>query len=198
MAKTQNPKGASSKPVAKDSSQSSKPQSNKGTTPAKSTPSGKSAQPVKKGQPVQKHKKKQFNWRTWLWPMLGIAILVGLTWFVMQQNQTNQSASSLPKEISVEEAAKLRDEGAFILDVRTEEEWNEYHIPGSTLIPLDQLETRLSEVPQGKEVVVVCRSGNRSQPGRDVLKNAGFTQVTSMSGGLKEWKAAGLPTVAGP
>jgi rhodanese-related sulfurtransferase len=82
--------------------------------------------------------------------------------------------------------------------VRDPDEWNEYHIPASTLIPLDQLETCLNEVPQGKEIAVVCRSGNRSQPGRDVLKNAGFTPVTSMSGGLKEWKAAGLPTAASP
>jgi rhodanese-related sulfurtransferase len=108
------------------------------------------------------------------------------------------AAAPLPDTISVAEAAAKRDAGAFILDVRTQDEWNEYHIPGSTLIPLDQIETRLDEVPNDKDVVVVCRSGNRSQPGRDVLKNAGFTQVTSMSGGLKEWKAAGLPTVAGP
>jgi rhodanese-related sulfurtransferase len=108
------------------------------------------------------------------------------------------AAAPLPDTISVAEAATKREAGAFVLDVRQPDEWNEYHIPGSTLIPLDQLETRLSEVPRDKEVVVVCRSGNRSQPGRDVLKNAGFTQVTSMSGGLKEWKAAGLPTVAGP
>jgi rhodanese-related sulfurtransferase len=108
------------------------------------------------------------------------------------------AAAPLPDTISVAEAAAKRDAGAFVLDVRAQDEWNEYHIPGSTLIPLDQLETRLGEVPQGKEIVVVCRSGNRSQPGRDVLKNAGFKPVTSMSGGLKEWKAAGLPTVAGP
>jgi rhodanese-related sulfurtransferase len=98
----------------------------------------------------------------------------------------------------VAETAAKRDAGAFILDVRTQEEWNEYHIPGSTLITLDQLETRLNEVPKDKEVVVVCRSGNRSQPGRDILKNAGFPQVTSMSGGLKEWTTANLPTVTGP
>ena len=110
----------------------------------------------------------------------------------------NSNAAPLPDEISVAEAAAKREAGAFILDVRTQEEWNEYHIPGSTLIPLDQLETRVKEVPQDKEVVVVCRSGNRSKPGRDALKAAGFTQVTSMSGGLKEWSAAKLPTVTGP
>jgi len=45
---------------------------------------------------------------------------------------------------------------------------------------------------------VVCRSGNRSQAGRDILLNAGFTKVTSMSGGLNEWRSLGFPTVTGP
>jgi len=43
----------------------------------------------------------------------------------------------------------------------------------------------------------VCRSGNRSKQGRDILLDAGFTQVTSMAGGLNEWKAAGYPTITG-
>ena len=105
---------------------------------------------------------------------------------------------ALPAEISVAQAAAKRDAGAFILDVRQPDEWNETHIPGATLIPLDKLEARVNEVPKDKEVVVVCRSGNRSKPGRDALKAAGFTQVTSVTGGLKDWKAAGLPTVTGP
>jgi len=115
-----------------------------------------------------------------------------------QAAAAQSSAAPLPDEISVAEAAAKRDAGAFILDVRQPDEWNEVHVPGSTLIPLDQLEARLNEVPKDKEVVVICRSGNRSQPGRDALKAAGFTQVTSVTGGLKEWKAAGLPTVTGP
>ena len=115
-----------------------------------------------------------------------------------QAAPANSSAAPLPDEISVAEAAAKREAGAFILDVRQPDEWNEVHVPGSTLIPLDQLEARLNEVPKDKEVVVICRSGNRSKPGRDALKAAGFTQVTSVTGGLKDWKAAGLPTVTGP
>ena len=78
----------------------------------------------------------------------------------------------------MEEALAKRDSGAFILDVRQPEEWNEFHAPNTTLIPLDQLATRLNEVPRDRQVVVVCRSGNRSQQGRDILRNAGFEQVT--------------------
>jgi rhodanese-related sulfurtransferase len=81
-----------------------------------------------------------------------------------------------------------------VLDVRQPEEWDQVHIPGTTLIPLGELESRLSEVPKDKEVVVVCRSGNRSQQGRDILLNAGFEQVTSMTGGLNDWRSSGYPT----
>jgi phage shock protein E len=111
---------------------------------------------------------------------------------------TAPAAAALPAEISVEEAAAKREAGAFVLDVRQPDEWNAVHIPGATLIPLDQLPARVNEVPKDKEVVVVCRSGNRSQAGRDILKSAGFSHVTSMSGGMNQWSAAGLPTATGP
>lgn len=99
----------------------------------------------------------------------------------------------LPAEVSVAEAARLRAAGAFILDVRTVGEWNEYHVPGSKLIPLDQLGNRLAEIPRDREIVVVCRSGNRSTVGRDTLLKAGFPQVTSLAGGLQAWRNAGQP-----
>jgi rhodanese-related sulfurtransferase len=105
----------------------------------------------------------------------------------------NNTPSALPSEISVSEAYNKYQSGAFLLDVRTPEEWNEFHAPNTTLIPLDELPSRLSEIPRDKEIVVVCRSGNRSQQGRDILLNAGFQQVTSMQGGLNEWRASGYP-----
>ena len=108
------------------------------------------------------------------------------------------SNSALLPEVSLQDAAKLRDAGAFVLDVREPSEWNEFHIPGSTLISLGQLQSRVSEIPKDKQVLVVCRSGNRSRTGRDILKQAGFANVTSMNGGLTEWRNSGLPTVSGP
>ncbi len=68
----------------------------------------------------------------------------------------------------------------------------------TTLIPLDELPDRLGELPKDQEIVVICRSGNRSQEGRDILIDAGYTQVSSMAGGLNEWKAAGYETITGP
>lgn len=131
----------------------------------------------------------------WIAGILIGAVVFGAVMLLI--NQTD-APDTLKGEISVEEAAALREDGAFILDVRQPEEWAEYHVPGSTLIPLGELPDRLAEVPQDQTVVVVCRSGNRSQSGRDILLQAGYTQVTSMGGGLSTWRSLGYPTVSGP
>ncbi len=139
-----------------------------------------------KRKPKRKAKKQPI----WLWiGVIGILliVLVGITL------KSQISSQPLPGEISVKEAYQKYTEGAFVLDVRTQEEWDEYHIPNATLIPLDQLPNRVNEVSKDQEIVVICRSGNRSQVGRDILRDAGFEQVTSSAGGLQAWSAAGYP-----
>lgn len=144
---------------------------------------GKRNAPVKKGFPA------------WGWGLiiLGIALVIGIGIYQAMQ----PSHTPLPAEISVAQAAQQRDQGAFILDVRQPEEWRQFHIPGATLIPLGELPNRLNEVPKDKEVVVVCRTGHRSAQGRDILLNAGFTNVTSMAGGVTQWQAQGLAIATG-
>jgi rhodanese-related sulfurtransferase len=140
----------------------------------------------------------------WALGGLGLATVVVVGLLVRQGTGATTSSAptavtaNLPAEISVAEASAKRDAGAFVLDVREPDEWNESHIPGSTLIPLGELEARVKDVPRDREVIVVCRSGNRSRTGRTILVDAGFTQVTSIAGGLRAWAAANLPTVAGP
>lgn len=109
----------------------------------------------------------------------------------------SQGAGSLPAFVSVDEAYQMYAEGTFVLDVRTVEEWNEYHAPNTTLIPLNELAARMNELPKDQPILVVCRSGNRSQTGRDILLGAGFN-ATSMNGGLSAWRDSGYPIVSGP
>lgn len=145
----------------------------------------------------QKNKTKKTN-NLWLWGGAGALVLIALLVVLFNNQGAAATTTSLPREISVEEAVVKRDEGAFILDVRQPEEWNEFHVPDSTLIPLGELASRVDELPRDQEIVIVCRSGNRSGQGRDILLDAGFTQVTSMAGGLTQWRTAGYPTVSGP
>jgi hydroxyacylglutathione hydrolase len=142
----------------------------------------------------QENKKQQ---RMITFAAIGILVLA-IIWVIMSGSATQAAVGTLPPEINTEEAYQKYQEGAFVLDVRTLEEWADHHAPDTTLIPLDELEARVNEVPRDQEIVVICRSGNRSQVGRDILLAAGFTDVTSVAGGLTGWKDAGFPTVSGP
>lgn len=123
--------------------------------------------------------------------------LVALIVYLIAASAGGIASTTLAKEVSVEQAYEMYQAGTYVLDVRTQEEWDEYHAPNTTLIPLDQLPNRLNELPKDREIVVVCRSGNRSQQGRDILLAAGFN-ATSMAGGLSEWYAKGYPIEGAP
>jgi rhodanese-related sulfurtransferase len=140
--------------------------------------------------------KKQNLKSPWFLILIGLVLILAAGYFLLKPAPTQTTA--LPSEVSVAEAATLRDAGAFVLDVRQPEEWEQAHIPGATLIPLGELQVRSNEVPKDVNVVVVCRSGNRSQQGREILMAAGYTQVTSMSGGVTQWQSEGNPVVSGP
>jgi rhodanese-related sulfurtransferase len=135
---------------------------------------------------------------SWIWSLIVIVVAVGGYWLIQMTNQRQQAVSTLPAEMSVAEVSQLDREEWFILDVREQSEWNEGHIEGATSIPLGQLEARKSELPTDKKIVVVCRSGNRSAQGRDLLLKAGFAEVTSMADGMNAWVSQGLPVVTGP
>jgi rhodanese-related sulfurtransferase len=130
---------------------------------------------------------------------IGILIAVGLIIFLIASlgsEQANQ-AGKLPASVSLDEAYQMYQDGTFVLDVRTPDEWNDFHAPNTTLIPLDELANRVNELPKDQPILVVCRSGNRSQTGRDILLQAGFN-ATSMEGGLNAWRDSGYPVVSGP
>lgn len=134
--------------------------------------------------------------RKWLWLSMIALLTIGIGALLLMKRPDTKSA--VPLEISVAEAVSKQENGSFLLDVREPDEWEAAHVSGSTLIPLGELETRVAEVPRDREIVVVCRSGNRSKAGRDILAAAGYTRVTSMTGGLLAWKSEGHPTVTGP
>lgn len=152
-----------------------------------------SAAMSKKGKSAARRPQQNLNGVLWgVAGILLIALIAGI--WLSQQNAALTTTGALPLEISVQRAYELtQNPNTVLLDVRTQEEWNEYHAINAIHIPLDELEARASELPQDKEIVVICRSGNRSQTGRDILLQAGFQRVTSVNGGLLAWSQAGYP-----
>ncbi len=132
---------------------------------------------------------------TWLWIGLGVLVLtfVAIWLFTPKTAAPADTGSSPARELTTAEAYQKYLDGVFFLDVRTQDEWNDFHLKGSTLIPLDELDSRYTELPKDREIVVVCRSGHRSASAVALLQGKGFTNLASLSGGLQAWVDADYP-----
>jgi rhodanese-related sulfurtransferase len=85
---------------------------------------------------------------------------------------------------------------AILLDVRENDEWAAGHAENAVHIPMGEIVARISEVPDGGPVHVVCRVGGRSAQVTQYLIGQGVEAV-NVSGGMLEWEAAGRPLVNG-
>jgi rhodanese-related sulfurtransferase len=81
---------------------------------------------------------------------------------------------------------------AIIVDVREDEERDAGRIPGSEHVPLGELRERAADLPEDKEIILACRSGNRSSMAAAALSEAGY-RAANLEGGVKAWTAEGLP-----
>ena len=92
--------------------------------------------------------------------------------------------------ITAQEAREIMDtrEGYVILDVRTQEEYNQGHIPGAILIPDTEIEAKAEEVLTDKDqlILVYCRSGRRSKLASEILVELGYTNIMEF-GGIIDW-----------
>jgi rhodanese-related sulfurtransferase len=94
------------------------------------------------------------------------------------------------RSISVEElAVALQTSELGLLDVREVWEFDLCRIPGSVLIPLGELTTRLRDIPATRPLVVICHHGVRSEMAQHFLLQQGMTEVLNLAGGIAEWAA---------
>lgn len=99
------------------------------------------------------------------------------------------------KQIDIDEARRLLDKGAAIIDVRESDEWRQGHIPQAIGIPRGFLEIRVEEkVPDRKTPVIMqCASGTRSAYASRAMRELGYENVYNLTGGFNAWKDRGLP-----
>ncbi len=114
---------------------------------------------------------------------------------VRRQIAEQQSAKGV-REVSVEDLAEAHAAGATILDVREADEFAAGHVDGAVFIPMSQLQGRVTEVPGGDRIFVICRSGNRSAVVADFLVAQGFDAV-NVAGGMEDWERHGFAVVRG-
>jgi rhodanese-related sulfurtransferase len=101
-------------------------------------------------------------------------------------------SDATPKEISRAEAREMLDQGAQLIDVRADHEWETGHLPGAVHIPLAELAGRVAEVDKDRPVILYCRGGNRSSMATTALAEAGY-DAAKLTDGAVGWEEEGLP-----
>lgn len=100
--------------------------------------------------------------------------------------------------IDVDEAKRRLDAGeALLVDVREPDEWHAGHVAGATHIPLGTIASRAATLPTDYEILVICRTGNRSAMAQEQLERAGLTNVANVAGGVTAWAERGYPVITG-
>lgn len=107
--------------------------------------------------------------------------------------ELNQVRQMAPVEVDV---ARRSANPPLLLDVREPEEWSGElgHVPGSKLVPLKELPTRVAELDEWKHghVIAICRAGVRSTTAAAILTGLGFEHVSNLKGGMVDWNDQGL------
>ncbi len=124
-----------------------------------------------------------------------VAVIVSLFgWYINSQNNCQGAACQTDQASTTTETKP--DRFAQIYDVRTAEEFQQEHIEGAFLLPVDQIGSgQLPTVDKNQPIAVYCRSGNRSATAKQLLEAAGFTNVTDL-GGISGLKSQGYQTIS--
>ena len=106
--------------------------------------------------------------------------------------QQEAAANGGPDEVDLDDFAAAHSEGAYVVDVREDDEWAQGRVPGAVHIPMQQVPTREAELPTDQPVFVVCASGGRSRQVVDHLRGRGI-QAVNVAGGTNGWAQRGWP-----
>jgi rhodanese-related sulfurtransferase len=103
------------------------------------------------------------------------------------------------QSVGPSDAVRLMNQGALVLDVRTQAEYDSGHILDAKHVPQEQVAQAAETYKRFKDkaVVLCCESGARSGAAARVLREQGFTKVVNLAGGLASWRAESLPLVKG-
>ena len=97
--------------------------------------------------------------------------------------------SSIEIDCQQVRARREASENLLLLDCREQQEWDHVHIEGATLIPMSEIQNRVTELEEhrDREIVVYCHHGGRSLQVAQWLQQQGFSSVLNMTGGIDVW-----------
>lgn len=125
------------------------------------------------------------------WPLfVAVAVITAMLVYSYLGDKISGYAS-----VNTDQATRLFNDDAFVLDVRTAGEYKEGFIGNATNISSTEISAKLGHLPTDKEtpILVYCLTGARSSRAASIMAKSGYTNVNNLSGGINAWKTAGLP-----
>lgn len=116
-----------------------------------------------------------------------LGLLLSTTVLAAMQNITANEMQQLTK----------KNPDIYLLDVRTLGEYTQKRIKGARLIPIDQLQNRINEIPNNRPIIIYCETGVRSAMVGRYLDSLGFRNVSNLSQGIMGWQVRGYPIESG-
>ena len=116
-------------------------------------------------------------------------IIIGLSYFSFAEDTQQEGLQDNNPKMALE---LLQNQGAVVLDVRSQGEWNAGHVSSAHLIPIQELQTKIDKVDElvqgdkSKAIIVYCQSGRRAGMAKSILLKAGYKNVMNL-GGLSDW-----------
>ncbi|MDZ5472277.1 rhodanese-like domain-containing protein [Bacillus sp. 31A1R] len=116
-----------------------------------------------------------------------IPLVILLAWgaYYFLGNQSIQTISTIELAEKLEQEANSKN--VVFIDVREPSEYEEGHIKGMINVPLSTLSTNTEMLPKDSQIVIICRSGNRSMQAAKILEELGYNNIVNVDGGIMSW-----------
>ncbi len=128
-----------------------------------------------------------------MWRKIIITLFVGLLFSSLATAGTGENLNAS----QAREMLSQPENKPFLLDVRTPQEYFEVRLSGATLIPIDQVVSRIAEIPKDRPLIVYCAVGSRSSQVTSYLARNGYGPVYNLYGGIWGWQLRGFPVEKG-
>lgn len=102
----------------------------------------------------------------------------------------------MAQEVSIDQLTTALNEGAYLIDVREDWEYQDGHVTEAIHMPLNSVSENLGALPKDKKIWIICQAGGRSMTAANYLEAQGF-DVVSVAGGTGDWIAAGKEISSG-
>lgn len=123
-----------------------------------------------------------------LFALIAVMAIGAFVWLLFFQTSSTSTIQQMTTTQLQDKLQQQSNSSTVFIDVREDNEFTEGHIEGFANLPLSSLSNSMSQIPKDKEIVIICRSGNRSMQAAKLLQEQGYSSIVNIEGGILKWQ----------